>query len=132
MSLRLIICDLEATCWDSVEQTQSIDQMEIIEIGAVYVDQSGGVLDRFQCFIRPDKNPVLSDFCTRLTGIAQCDVDRAPGFRQATQNFDAWLASHSWDAWASWGNYDRKQFSIEYQRHGVAPSLLQQPRKLPR
>jgi len=64
----LIVLDFEATC-DDVEQLQ--DQ-EIIEFPSVLVDTSTGtVVDEFQTYVRPIKNPKLRPFCTKLTGITQ-------------------------------------------------------------
>ena len=123
----LMVCDLEATCWDSREQEQTVEMMEIIEIGAAKADFDGNILDCFSCFIRPTDNPVLSGFCTELTGIRQADVDAARPFPEAIAEFNAWLANHQWRAWASWGNYDRRQLEAERSRHGVTPGILETP-----
>lgn len=123
----LIICDLEATCWDSRERSQTVEDMEIIEIGAVVADLNGRIFDRFTCLVRPTSNSILSSFCTELTGISQAEIDTALQFPEAISGFDAWLSKHQWRAWASWGAYDRKQLKAERDRHGLAPMLLDTP-----
>ncbi|MCJ8344833.1 hypothetical protein MJH12_04780 [bacterium] len=50
----LIIIDLEATCCSRSSIPK--DEMEIIEIGAVAIDE-------YSVFIRPVRNLILTDFC---------------------------------------------------------------------
>ena len=72
---KLLIVDLEATCW---ENKGMFHEMETIEIGAVLVDlKSRDAAREFDCFIRPVRNRILSDFCKSLTSIKQEDVDAA-------------------------------------------------------
>lgn len=53
-------------------------QMEMIEIGLVVIDlETLEIVDEFQRFVRPQINPVLTDFCKQLTSIQQEDVDGA-------------------------------------------------------
>src|SRR5262245_51903025 len=117
---QLLIVDLEATC--DTDQRVPRSAMEIIEIGAVRVDlDSFGVIDRFQCYVRPAINPALSRFCTELTGITQAQVDAAPWFAEACARYAGWLAdSFDGRAWASWGNYDKSQFEQDCRRVGLA------------
>jgi inhibitor of KinA sporulation pathway (predicted exonuclease) len=71
-----LIIDFEATCWtDGINHNDN----EIIEIGAVMV-QDFKKIGEFGSFVKPVRNPILSDFCTRLTSITQVDVDKAANF----------------------------------------------------
>ena len=77
-----LVVDLEATCDERGRLPR--EEMETIEIGAVLIDgallmKSGALESRgeFQCFIRPIRHPVLSEFCRQLTSIRQEDVDQA-------------------------------------------------------
>jgi len=72
----ILVVDLEATCDDNAPEFD----MEIIEVGAVWVAPDGTILDRFQSFARPMVHPTLTPFCTALTGICQADLDTAPAF----------------------------------------------------
>lgn len=72
--MNYIIFDLEATCWENDRTKQN----EIIEIGAVKLDENLAVIGEFQTFIKPKLNPILSDFCKKLTSISQEEVDQAP------------------------------------------------------
>lgn len=81
---KLLIVDLEATCW---EDKSMFAEMETIEIGALLIDLHDRDNAReFDCFIRPVRNPILSDFCKNLTSINQEDVDRAETFPVAFPN----------------------------------------------
>jgi inhibitor of KinA sporulation pathway (predicted exonuclease) len=52
--------------------------METLEIGLVVIDlESLEIVDEFQRFVRPQINPILTDFCKKLTSIQQADVDGA-------------------------------------------------------
>ncbi|MDO8272036.1 MAG: 3'-5' exonuclease [Gammaproteobacteria bacterium] len=110
----LVICDLEATCWED-GQTPAIDDMEVIEIGCVLCNIGGDAVDEFSTFVRPTKNPSLSPFCRQLTNISQKDVDLAPLFEDAMQLLDEWCASRN-AFWSSWGNFDRKLLMNQEQR----------------
>ena len=70
----------------------------------------------FQSFVRPVRNPILSDFCRELTKISQADVDAAPAFPEALPRFAEWAAGATV---GSWGDYDRRQFEQDCAFHGL-------------
>lgn len=51
------------------------------------------VVGEFSSFCRPELNPVLSPFCTALTGITQAQVDAAPTFPEVLVTVEKWLSS---------------------------------------
>lgn len=110
----LIVCDLEATCWDD---DTSKDQMETIEIGAVRI-QKGIVTDSFCRFIRPKLHPHLSDFCKTLTTIQQADVDAARSFPVVFDDFLRWIGPAPF-IFCSWGRYDVGQLQLDTVRLGI-------------
>lgn len=92
--------------------------MEIIEIGAVLVERDTlQAIDEFQTFIKPTKNPILTDFCKQLTSITQKDVDSAPIFPIAITEFKTWLDKYDNFAFCSWGDYDRHQLEQDCALH---------------
>jgi 3'-5' exoribonuclease 1 len=112
-----LVVDLEATCDDlnSIPRTE----FEIIEIGAVLVDGASlRPLEEFSTFVRPVWHPFLTPFCTKLTSIRQKDVDRAPLFAQAIAQLTEFLGERE-VVFASWGNYDWNQLTLEAQRNRV-------------
>ncbi|MBD3402706.1 exonuclease [candidate division GN15 bacterium] len=117
-SERLVIIDLEATCWEPGRHKPS--EMETIEIGAVLVDHAtGNKLDEFNTFIRPVRYPILSDFCKKLTSISQGQIDSAPRFPEAFQRFLDWIYDRGNVILASWGAYDDKQLKQDCSFHGI-------------
>jgi len=113
-----LVIDLEATCCDL--KTIARHQMEMIEIGAVMVDtKTLKVVREFQTFIKPIRYPLLTDFCRELTKITQENVDNAPLFPEAINNFKQWLYQYDKFIFCSWGDYDRKQFEQDCQYHKI-------------
>jgi len=114
-----LLIDFEATCADDGAVPRP--QMEIIEIGAVMVDAASlAVVGEFQSFVRPVRHPRLTAFCTRLTSIAQADVDAAPGFAEAAAALKAWRGGYADLVWGSWGDYDRNQLRQDCDFHRVS------------
>jgi inhibitor of KinA sporulation pathway (predicted exonuclease) len=114
---RYLYCvDLEATC-DEVDESESPRllavvpaQMETIEIGLVVIDlETLEVVDEFQRFVRPQINPILTDFCKKLTSIQQADVDGAGTYVEVGQELGTFVARYLDAAWASRGDYDARQ-----------------------
>jgi len=88
--MRFVVIDFEATC----DEPYNPDPQEIIEFPAVVVD-SGSSSDaaEFHTFVRPVAHPRLTNFCTKLTGIRQEEVDAAPPFPTILQQFNTWWQS---------------------------------------
>eukprot|EP00475_Leptophrys_vorax_P035750 TRINITY_DN5935_c0_g1_i1.p1 TRINITY_DN5935_c0_g1~~TRINITY_DN5935_c0_g1_i1.p1 ORF type:complete len:223 (+),score=68.14 TRINITY_DN5935_c0_g1_i1:21-689(+) len=89
----LIVLDFEATC----EKDQKIPNPEIIEFPMVVVDVGAQQLVEdvwIQVYVKPVENPVLSAFCTELTGITQEVVDQAVEFPQAYEQVIQFLTEH--------------------------------------
>ncbi len=102
-----IILDLEATCWKGRSMQK---QNEIIEIGAVKINDKGEILDEFCEFIKPKLNPKLSDFCIELTTITQEEIDTADTYDTVIERFKNWIDLNESYVLCSWGFYDKKQF----------------------
>ncbi|KAI9096244.1 ribonuclease H-like domain-containing protein [Phlyctochytrium arcticum] len=85
----LCVIDFEATC----EATSAFDfDNEIIEFPAVLLNaRTGEVMGEFQGYVKPSKNPILSDFCKSLTGISQTTIDNAEPFTAVLKRFETWL-----------------------------------------
>ena len=104
-----IIFDLEATCW----KEKSDKPKEIIEIGAVKLNENLVVVNSFSKFVKPTINPVLSNFCKTLTSIQQKDIDNAQAFNEAVASFEKWISPEDDILLISWGYYDKKQILEE-------------------
>ena len=115
MPTNYIIYDLEATCWLGRPPK---GYNEIIEIGAVRINEYGETIGSFESFVRPTVNPKLSGFCKRLTSIKQEQVDTAQNFPKVLEQFKEWAGIYESDFFVcSWGNNDRKLFLDDCNLH---------------
>jgi len=93
----IVVFDLEITAWEgSLARNWSGpgEYMEVVQIGAVKLDAAMPMAERdsFEILVRPQKNPVLSDYFTALTGISNADLEReAVGFAEALAAFRAFV-----------------------------------------
>ncbi len=72
------------------------------------------IIDIFSCFVKPEINQELSEFCKNLTSISQENVDNSKSFNQSIREFEQWVLSTSEDIYlGSWGFYDKKQILKE-------------------
>ncbi|XP_052359629.1 ERI1 exoribonuclease 2-like isoform X1 [Oncorhynchus keta] len=84
----LIVIDFESTCW---RERNSYGQ-EIIEFPAVLLNTSTGQVEsEFHTYVQPQEHPVLSDFCTELTGITQQQVEAGVPLHICLSRFSRWL-----------------------------------------
>lgn len=113
--MKYVVFDLEATCWKD-KRPQQVS--EIIEIGAVKLDEDLNEVGIFEKFVRPTISPVLSDFCKDLTSIGQYDVDNATGFKEVDYLFKRWCEGA---CLCSWGYYDLKKYNDDCYLHRVLP-----------
>lgn len=96
---KVVILDTEYTAWPgSAEHSWSRpnEYKEIVQIGAILVDTSQFIeIDNINLFVKPVKNPVLSDYFIDLTGIKQKDVDENGIFlKEAVLKFSSWCGFH--------------------------------------
>nr|WP_246027984.1 3'-5' exonuclease [Paenibacillus xylaniclasticus] len=85
---------------------------DIIEIGAVKLTDSeqGPVeVDRFQTYVQPERNKIITPHTTEFTGITQEQVDAAPTFRDAIELFQQWIGEGTYYL-CSWGPDDKQHF----------------------
>ena len=113
----ILVIDIESTCWEGhPPQGQA---SEIIEIGICPVNvKSLTRTGKRSILVKPEWSEI-SEFCTSLTTLTP-DMFAVAGtlggaVRILQQEF------HSKDRlWASWGDYDRRQFERVCREHGVA------------
>ena len=115
---RVIVVDVEATCWETREE-QGDRPNEIIEIGICVLDRREGIKDVSSYLVRP-KFTEISPFCTELTGWKQEDVADAADMRSTLLAIRADYQLSAENIWFSYGEYDRiKLTSQQGVRGGV-------------
>lgn len=108
--MKYIVFDLEFTVLRSQKHTA-----ETIEIGAIELqsDEHGelSMTDLYHTYVQPSRSPQISKLTTEFTGVTQSDVDNAPLFKGAIENFKAWLGEEYY--LCSWGPDDKYQLVRE-------------------
>ena len=113
----ILVIDVEATCWQSRTPPPG-QQSEIIEIGLCLLDTTTyQPHSKRSILIRPQRSKV-SSFCTELTTLTQAQVDTGISFEEACVTLIEEYQSRNL-RWASYGDYDRKQFEQQCPSFGV-------------
>ncbi len=93
---------------------RKICRSEIIEIGAVILDESYAVIGEFKTLVRPQYNDTIYKKYEELTGISMQMVYGSPKFNQAYDMFAKWCDSYEDDYEIyAWSETDYKQVSAE-------------------
>ncbi|HVO71678.1 MAG TPA: 3'-5' exonuclease [Aggregatilineaceae bacterium] len=104
---QVIVIDIEATCWDDAPPEGQ--EAEIIEIGVCAVDVPTSTrLSKRSILVKPEHSEV-SPFCTELTTLTQAQVSGGVSFEHACQILRRRYRTSD-RTWASYGDYDRRQF----------------------
>ncbi|XP_023257022.1 ERI1 exoribonuclease 2 [Seriola lalandi dorsalis] len=84
----LIVIDFESTCW----REKNNYSQEIIEFPAVLLNTSSGEVEsEFHTYVQPQEHPILSKFCTELTGITQVQVEAGIPLQICLSRFCRWI-----------------------------------------
>lgn len=113
----VIVIDIESTCWDGGFPPRG-ETNDIIEIGICPLEASTGRrLEKRSILVRPERSKV-SAFCTQLTSLTQEQVDQGILFKDACKILENDYRSTE-RLWASYGDYDRRQFEKQCRDQGV-------------
>ncbi|MBQ2264103.1 MAG: exonuclease domain-containing protein, partial [Oscillospiraceae bacterium] len=83
---------------------------EIIEIGAVLVNENLEIADSFKTYVAPQYGG-LDDYIRKLTGISDADLEGAPALPEALEAFMAWVPQGA--VFVSWSESDEYQLGEE-------------------
>ena len=101
---KIIIIDLEATCWNGPVPKGQVN--EIIEIGICELDTLSGAITKNKGILIKPEHSTVSPFCTELTTITQELLDdNGVSFQEAINQL---VDEYNPDlyTWASYGQYD--------------------------
>lgn len=115
MSMNYIIIDFEMNpVADEYKAERPICNAEIIEIGAVIMDESFMVLGEFKTLVKPQYNDSIYKRYETLTGISTQMVYGAPTFATAYEEFVNWCESFGkeYEVYA-WSENDYNQLVAE-------------------
>ena len=85
---------------------------EVIEIGAIKLDESLKIIDRFQCYVKPQYNEHICGFIRRLTGIGFSQTHDANSFSEAMNLLATWIGDKKTRIY-SWSDSDLIQLRKE-------------------
>lgn len=109
---RILVVDVEATCWETRED-QGMFPNEIIEIGMCSLNiDTLEVSGKSTYLVKPQFSHV-SPFCTELTGWTQTSVQYAPEIDEVLQNITTDFKMTKDTVWASYGEFDRVKLSSD-------------------
>lgn len=82
------------------KEAREICRSEVIEIGAVMLNEGNREISRFQTYVRPQYSADIMPFITNITGITKEHVAGAENFVTAFQEFLSWCGAdfeiYSW------------------------------------
>lgn len=124
--MKYVVVDLEMNPLAKEYETERfICKDEVIEIGAVLLDEEFQEIGSFMTLVKPKYNDVIEKKITKLTGITTEMVQAAPSFENAADMFLQWCGSISGEiAFLQWSEADLHQFSCEMQLKGYEPSVM--------
>ena len=105
-----IIVDLEfAPVMDTTIQKQL--RNEVIEIGAVRLDDNYEYVDSFDIFVKPE-HASFSKALFKLTSITKAETKESPAFDEAIERFINWIGPEKFRIY-QWSGNDKKQIVEE-------------------
>lgn len=114
---QIVLIDVEATCWDGAPPAGK--ETEIIEIGISTLSVATRErLARQSILVRPQRSTV-SAYCTQLTTLTPQQVSSGITFQEACTRLKREFSTRD-RVWASYGDYDRRQFERQCQAEDIA------------
>lgn len=126
-----LVLDVEATCHEGTDFNFPNEIIEFpvclmrwrdrsVDTTATHLE----IVDEFRSFVKPSWQPVLSKFCTNLTGITQEQVNAAPSFPEVLYSFRKFLVKNRLIdgvtgqrlvrfCWCSDGPFDLRDFVVK-------------------
>lgn len=128
VGLQHIVLDFEMNLISGKnKEARALLRSEIIEIGAVKLDENYQIISQFDCYVKPQLDEIHKRV-TQLTGITQQTVAKAPALREALNSFIGWIGAEPARIYA-WSGSDRRQLQEECRVKGIYPDGLERPLK---
>lgn len=117
-----IMIDLEMNKIEKQYRDTKKLSSELIEIGAVKMDDKFNVIDKYQTYVMPVYGS-MDEKITKLTGITDDKLEGAPGFFEAMDDFTKWIGKDK-TTFYSWSMSDIRQFEIESDFKGYKGKII--------
>ena len=120
--MRKIFVDLEMQPIHD-KSKRRICRSEVIEIGAVMLDDSGKETDSFKQYVKPVYSDRLSNKISDLTGITDGKLSGARHFEEVAEEFASWCLQYGQDIEIyAWSESDLTQIQSEINLKQIQPS----------
>lgn len=119
---RYVMIDLEMCVVPKSYRTKEYGlRQELIQIGAVLLDEDLETADRFMTYVSPEYG-IVTPFITRLTGISPKDTEGAPRAAEALRRLAEWMPDDAVPV--AWSENDEAQIRLELSEKNLEiPSL---------
>lgn len=117
--MKYIVIDLE---WNGSGTSEGYFD-EIIEIGAVSLDDEMKITGEFQSFVNPRQTKKLRGRIKELTHITNEDLKKADGFVTVFRRFKEWIGAEDDNCMLSWGNADILVLYKNLERYGMLSDI---------
>ena len=114
---KILVIDVEATCWEG--DPPAGQTSDIIEIGLCVLDVATGERSTPRAIMVKPERSTLSEFCIKLTTITPEMLADGLTFAEACELLREEYRAHR-RTWASYGDYDRLQFSKQCEDWGIS------------
>lgn len=118
-AMQYIVIDLEFTAVDSKKHDL---KNEIIEIGAVRLNDKLEYVDSFDQFVHPEYGFVNQEIF-KLTHIGSSNLENAPKFEEALKLFAEWIGNEPFRIY-QWSDNDKKQVIRECQYKEIEEKFI--------
>lgn len=119
--MKYIFLDLEMnTIAKEHKELRQICRQEVIEFGAVCLDEDYREIGEFQCYVKPELNDGIAQHITKITGITTDQVMNADTFQTAFESFISWCGT-DYEIY-SWSDSDSEQLQKEMEIKGICPT----------
>ncbi len=105
-----VLIDFEMTCWSNRDRIEAPCR-EIIQIGAVKLNDELEPSERFSLNVRPIFVNSISEKCMKITGLKWEDLKDADQFESALEKLSNWMGDKC--RIFAWGPDDKSQFINE-------------------
>lgn len=112
---KYVVFDLEMCKVPKSIKTEAL-HMEIIEIGAVLLDETYKEIDSFKTYIKPQYG-FVDEFIKNLTGITVAETKNAPETKQALEMFTKWIPDDA--VLVTWSENDEHQLRKEMEYKNI-------------
>ncbi len=119
--MKYIVVDLEMNpLGKGYPEQKRICKNEVIEIGAVVLNEAYQEIDSFKMYVKPQMNIKVEDKVKKLTKITMDTLNDAPCFEEAAKCFLSWCVDIQDEiCFVEWSETDAQQFTSELIMKGI-------------